>query len=57
MNYTVEDRLSSAISDLDCALIDLARKDIEAATYKINEAIRKTRHGRDAVKGMDLECQ
>ena len=51
MSYTVEDRLSSAINDLNTALSDLARKDIEAAMDKINEAIRKTRHGLDSQIG------
>lgn len=57
MSYTVEGRLSSAIRDLDDALDDLAQINIEGATENIEEAIRKTKHARNAVKGMNLKCQ
>lgn len=57
MSYTVEERLSGAIIDLNTALAHLGRKDIEAATQTINEAIRKARHAKDAVKGMKLKCE
>jgi len=54
MSYTVEERLSSAISNLNSALNDLDRGNVSSAKDNINEALRKMRHARDAVKGMDL---
>lgn len=57
MSYTVEERLSSVIHNLNDALDDLTRKNIDSAKNNIEEALRKTRHARDAVRGMKLECQ
>jgi hypothetical protein len=42
MSYTVEGRLSSALTDLNSAIDDLNNNDARAAMAKINEAIRKT---------------
>jgi hypothetical protein len=56
MSYFVEQRLSSAIYDLENAEQCLLSNDIGLAKRSIEEAIRKLRQANKAVEGKQIIC-